>query len=101
MRYNLDLDRRIDTVKIDGGYEGPVVVCAVTFSPIAGYDPERFGIKYLSEQRGIEISLAPIAGTRVVVPFRISVPTPLGTGVLQATRFVATHQARSSAMIAR
>ena len=32
--------------------------------------------------------LAPIAGTRLMVPYRISVPTPLGAGVLQATQFI-------------
>ena len=36
----------------------------------------------------MEVWLAPIAGTRVLVPYRISIPTPLGLGVLQATQFV-------------
>jgi hypothetical protein len=44
-------------------------------------------IKYLTELRDAEIWLAPIAGTRLMVPYRASVPTPLGTGVLQATQF--------------
>ena len=30
----------------------------------------------------------PIAGTRVMVPYRVSVPTPLGVGIMQATQFV-------------
>ena len=45
-------------------------------------------IKYLIEQRDIEVWLVPIAATRVVVPFRLIVPTPMGMGVLQATQFV-------------
>jgi len=40
----------------------------------------------------MEMWLAPIAGTRVLVPFRFSVPTPFGLGVLQATYFVAQPQ---------
>ena len=40
----------------------------------------------------MEIWLAPISGTRVLVPFRFSVPTPFGQGVLQATYFVAQPQ---------
>jgi hypothetical protein len=36
----------------------------------------------------IEIWLAPLAGTRFLVPYRASMPTPMGTGILQATRFV-------------
>ena len=67
---------------------GPVVVCAVYFTPIAGYIPDRAAIKYLAAQRNIEAWFAPIAGTRVLVPFRMMIPTPLGMGVLEATQFV-------------
>jgi hypothetical protein len=40
--------------------------------------------------RDMEVWLAPVTGTRVLVPFRISIPTPLGLGVLEATQFVST-----------
>ncbi len=79
--------KRMDTVRAEKGYQGPAVVCAVRYHPIAGHRPDRYAIKYLQEQRDIETWLAPIAGTRVVVPYRISVPTLLGTAVLEATRF--------------
>ena len=82
--------KRIEQVKADKGYEGPVVVCQVLYRPIAGHRPEREAIKYLVAQRDMEMWLAPIAGTRVLVPYRFSVPTPLGMGVLQANFFVAT-----------
>ena len=72
--------KRMDQVKADKGYEGPALVCAVYFSPVAGYVPDRAAIKYLIEQRDMEVWLAPVAGTRVLVPFRFSVPTPLGLG---------------------
>jgi hypothetical protein len=58
------------------------------YRPIAGHRPERPAIKYLVEQRDMEMWLAPIAGTRMLVPFRFSVPTPFGLGVLQANYFV-------------
>jgi hypothetical protein len=91
MRYDLKLDyKRMDTVKAEKGYRGPVVVCAVYFSPLAGYIPDRAAIKYLAAQRNIEVWLAPIAGTRVLVPFRMTVPTPLGTAMLEAVDFVTT-----------
>ena len=35
--------------------------------------------------RDAEVWFAPIFGTRVMVPYRFSLPTPVGTGVLQAT----------------
>jgi len=42
--------------------------------------------------RDAEVWLAPIVGTRVVVPFRFSMPTPLGIGLLRATEFVSIAQ---------
>jgi hypothetical protein len=89
MRYDLKLDyKRMETVRAEKGYQGPVVVCAVYFSPIAGYIPDRAVIKYLTAQRNIEVAFAPIAGTRILVPFRMAVPTPLGTAMLEATQFI-------------
>jgi hypothetical protein len=69
-----------------------VVVCTVRYHPVAGHRPSRWAIKYLMETREIEAWLAPVAGTRVLVPYRISVPTTLGPGVLEATQFVTTAQ---------
>ena len=89
MRYDLQLDfKRMEMVKAEKGYYGQVVVCAIYFHPVAGYIPDRPVIKYLSAARNIEIAFAPIAGTRFLVPFRMVVPTPLGTAVLEATRFI-------------
>jgi len=89
MRYELKLDfKRMETVRAERGYRGPVVVCALYFSPVAGYIPDRPVIKYLAALRNIEIALAPVAGTRVLVPFWLKVPTPLGPAMLEATQFV-------------
>jgi hypothetical protein len=89
MRYDLQLVfKHLDKVKSERGYQGTVVVCAVYFVPIAGHVPERSTIKYLIAQRDMEMWLAPIAGTRLMVPYRASVPTPIGLGVLQANQFV-------------
>jgi hypothetical protein len=91
MRYDLKLDyKRMETVKAEKGYRGPAIVCAVYFTPIAGYVPDRAAIKYLAAQRNIEVTLVPIAGTRVLVPYRMVVPTPLGVAMLEATEFVTT-----------
>ena len=49
-------------------------------------------IKYLTELRDIELWLAPTAGTRLMVPYRASLSTPLGQGLLQATQFVSMAQ---------
>jgi hypothetical protein len=93
MRYELQLAfRRIEAVNSQAGYQGPVVVCSVLFTPVAGHVPDRYAIKYLTELRDMEMSLAPIAGTRVVAPYRIAIPTPIGTGLMQATQFVSSPQ---------
>jgi hypothetical protein len=93
MRYDLRFAfKRVEPVHAEKGYAGPAVVCAVYFSPIAGHIPDRAAIKYLAELRDMELWLAPIAGTRVMVPYRVTVPTPLGVGVLQATQFVSVPQ---------
>jgi hypothetical protein len=89
LRYDLKLDfKRMETVKAEKGYAGPVVVCAVYFSPVAGYIPDRPVIKYLSAQRNMEIAFAPVLGTRILVPFRMVIPTPLGVAMLEATQFI-------------
>ena len=88
LRYELSSAfKRIETVKADKGYQGPAVVCAVYFKPIAGYVPDRAIIKYLIAERDAEVWLVPISGTRFLVPFRFSLPTPIGNGLVQATRF--------------
>jgi hypothetical protein len=95
MRYDLRLSfKRMDKVKAEKGYQGPVVVCSVHFTPLAGHIPTRSVIKYLTSMQEMEVWLAPVAGTRILVPFRISVPTPLGIGVLEATQFVASPAPR-------
>jgi len=93
VRYDLHSDyKRMEAVKAEKGYQGPVAVCSVYFTPISGYVPNRPAIKYLVELRDVEVWLAPIANTRVLVPFRFSMPTPLGTGLLQAMQFVSSAQ---------
>ena len=102
MRYNLQFAyKRMEQVRADKGYEGPVVVCAVYFTPIAGFIPHRASVKYLAAQRDMEVWLAPVANTRVLVPYRISIPTPIGVGVMQATQFVSVSQPHAAAVGAK
>jgi hypothetical protein len=93
VRYDLHSEfKRIETVKAERGYEGPAVVCALYFQPISGYVPGRSAVKFLIDLRDAEVWLVPIAGTRVLVPFRVSMPTPVGPGILQAKEFVTVAQ---------
>lgn len=90
--------KRMDKVKASKGYAGPVVVCSAYFTPVAGFIPSRAAIRYLSGQRDMEVWLAPITGTRVLVPYRAQGPTPIGQAVLEASEFVsASAPAKASA----
>src|SRR5262249_35757581 len=96
MRFDLQLSfNRIENVQTQTGYQGPVAVCGVRFAPVAGHVPEWHAFKYLAAQCDMDMWLAPLAGTRIVVPYKISLPTPLGRGVLEATQFVTTATPRS------
>jgi hypothetical protein len=98
MRYDLQLAfKRLDKVRSEKGYQGTVVVCAIYFSPVAGHIPERAVIKYLVALRDMEVWLAPIAGTRLMVPYRVTIPTAIGLGVMQATEFVSVPQSARAA----
>lgn len=88
-RYNLSLSYvRTDKVKAEKGYEGPAVVCRVAYKPISGHRPSRAGVKYMMENKDVYIWLAPVAGTRVLVPFKVSVATMIGTAEMEALSFV-------------
>jgi len=101
-RYDIQLAfKRVDQIATEKGYVGGAVVCGITFVPIAGYVPDKPGLKYVMAQRTMEIWLAPIAGTRVVVPYRVWVPTPLGPGIMQATEFVSTAGPRATTASAK
>lgn len=90
-RYDLALTfKRIASVKAGTGYAGPAVVCAVAFRAIAGYRPASALVKYLAGGRDIELTLAPIAGTRLLAPFRLTIANMLGNIVIEASAFAAT-----------
>jgi hypothetical protein len=101
-RYDLGLSfKRIDKVKADRGYAGPVAVCAMTLRAIAGHRIGSLLVKYLAEGREIELWLAPIPGTRVLAPFRLSVASLVGNMVVQADAFVAVPAQRAGLMAPR
>ena len=89
LRYDMQFSfKRMDKVKATKGYSGPVVVCSAYFIPVAGFIPSRTAIRYLAKQRDMEVWLAPITGTRVLVPYRAQGPTPIGQAILEASEFV-------------
>jgi hypothetical protein len=87
-RYDLKLGfKRIDQVKLDQGYSGPVVVCSLVLLPIAGHRKSSALMTFLTEGREAEIAFAPVVGTPLLAPFRVTVFHMLGNLVMQASRF--------------
>ena len=100
-RYDLKLTfKRMDKVTAEKGYAGPVVVCSVTYEPIAGHRSSAALVKYLSEGREMEMALAPIAGTRFLVPFRVSVVSMIANLVIVANRFEVVAQPAGASTLA-
>jgi hypothetical protein len=92
-RYDLKLAfKRTDKVKADKGYQGAAVVCSLVFQPIAGHRPGSALVKYLSQGRDMELWLAPIAGTRILAPFRLSITNLVGNIVINAGKFETVAQ---------
>ncbi|RDJ20901.1 DUF3108 domain-containing protein [Bosea caraganae] len=69
------------------GYSGPVAVCQARYVPIAGHRELRPSTKFMRENKDISAWLAPVAGTNMMVPVRISVKTMIGTAVIEASSF--------------
>ena len=100
-RYDLKLAfKRIDQVTADKGYAGPVVVCSLHYEPIVGHIASNALVKYLSEGREMEIALAPVAGTRLLAPFRLSVVSMLANLVIEANLFEATARSPDASTVA-
>ncbi|MEX0590139.1 MAG: DUF3108 domain-containing protein, partial [Xanthobacteraceae bacterium] len=96
-RYDLVLNfERTDTVKDVKGYSGPVAMCRVTYRPVAGHRANRKQVRELSENREIFAWLAPVAGTRVLVPLRVAIGTKIGTFIIQATHFSSEPKTRAA-----
>ncbi|MGU3464096.1 DUF3108 domain-containing protein [Methylobacterium sp. C33D] len=69
------------------GYAGQVLVCNARYQAVAGHRPDRPGVKFMEENREMSVWLAPVEGTRVLIPLRISVLTTIGTNIIEATRW--------------
>ena len=90
-RYDLVLSYdRMDKVEIGRGYSGPILVCGVVLQPIAGYRADSMMVKYVAGRRNMELWFAPIAGTSIIAPVRVLMPTLIGTLKIEADRFEAT-----------
>lgn len=77
---------------VDGGsdtYAGPLVVCGARYVPVAGHRLEADSLNDLVDNDRLEVWLAPVKNTALLVPFRIVIGTRWGDIAVHATRFTA------------
>ena len=80
------------------GYAGPVAVCSARYKPIAGHRPDRPATKFMTNNKEMEVWLAPVGGTHFVVPYRISILTMIGTTVIEPMEFFISPETKAAAM---
>jgi Protein of unknown function (DUF3108) len=86
-RFDITLSFR-ETRKVKAhGYEGEAVVCTARYTPIAGHRPDRKATQFMAANQNIEVWLAPVESAHVLVPFKVSVATLIGTTTLTADDF--------------
>jgi Protein of unknown function (DUF3108) len=73
--------------KTPNGYSGLAAVCRVKFIPVSGYRPDDSAIKYMAHTDEIEVWLVPVPTTVFYLPYRISVPTGVGSGSAELASF--------------
>ncbi|MBM3607235.1 MAG: DUF3108 domain-containing protein [Alphaproteobacteria bacterium] len=86
-RFNIQLSYA-GTRNVNGqGYKGQVAVCNVRYIPVAGHRPDRKSTQFMTNNKKMEVWLAPVNNSRYLVPYKISVATMMGTTVIEARRF--------------
>ena len=78
------------TVKVrseDGAFKGLAHVCRARYQPLAGHRPQRWVIRYMMENKDLEVWLVPIGASGYSVPWRISIGTTPGPAVIEAEGF--------------
>lgn len=71
----------------NGAYSGVVYVCSARYVPVAGHRPGRDSVQYMADNKRLEVWLAPVDGTRVLVPYRIMIGTQMGDLVIVSRDF--------------
>jgi hypothetical protein len=67
------------------GYRGTVLVCNARYVPISGHRALRPSTKFMQENKDMSVWLAPVEGSRFLVPVRIAVRTMVGMSVVEVS----------------
>lgn len=80
----------------DGAYSGEIYVCGARYVPVAGHRPGRESVQYMADNKRLEVWLAPVDGTRVLVPYRILIGTQMGDLVIVSRDFAVSATERQA-----
>ncbi len=75
---------RTSTVSLPG-YSGSALTCSARYIPIAGHRTSLKSTSFMAENRDMEVTLAPLGGSLVLLPVKIAVRTLFGMLVIDAT----------------
>lgn len=81
-----------------GSYSGPVVVCGARYVPVAGHRPSREQVKFMENNKQLEVWLAPVDNMGVMMPFRMQIGTEIGVLTIHASRFVGQSSSERAAL---
>lgn len=88
-RYDVGLAYK-ETRQVSGAgqaYSGSLVVCAARYIPVAGHRGQREAVKFMAQNKRIEIWYMPIGQLPLLAPYRILIGTKFGDLVITSTRF--------------
>ena len=63
-----------------------VAVCRVKYVPVSGYRPDNAGVQFMTKTDDVEVWLASVPQERLYLPYRIVVPTAMGSGSATLTK---------------
>lgn len=96
-RFDVNLEyRAIQSVSGGVGFADEVLVCTARYRAIAGHRTDKDEVK-TAEKISAEVMLTPVPGSDILVPYRVTIPTPLGAAVVQATELTASGALQSRA----
>ncbi len=88
-RYDIVLSYKSTRPISAKGYKGLAYVCQFKYVPVAGHKPGHKSVELMRKNEKMEIWLAPIKGTSVFTPIKISVGSPVGQFVAWPKKFSA------------
>jgi hypothetical protein len=77
-----------ETKAVDGGaksYAGPVIVCGARYVPVAGHRAGRDSVRYMADNKRLEVWFAPARDVPLMVPYRILIGTQIGDLIIFST----------------